>query len=209
MEEKRLTSEQLDALKEIGTVGAGNAATAMSQFFTRRVTIDVTRVELLNLQEVSGAGFLKSGLKELNLIVHLKILGKLKGQMWILYPRQSALLMIATLTKKEIGSIDIFSREDESVISETSHILCCSYLNAIGEFLGLHYLIPSIAQIALDKIEHFLGEVLREKSTAQGENNYILPIENNLVIEGAEIKLLVIFLLEYDSVHKTLKLVGL
>lgn len=206
MEGLNLSAEQLDALKEIGNVGAGNAATALSQLLGRRVDINVPQVELLNLQGFSGSGLLSKD-EELGLVVSLKILGKLKGGMWVLFPHQSILLMVDILTRKKIGSTELFNLEDEALFSETSHILCCSYLNAIGEFLKLSQLIPSITQISMDRVDRLSG-VLIKKSLSEGVN-YILPIENNMVVADAQLKLFVIFLLEYDSVNKTLKLVGL
>jgi hypothetical protein len=38
---------------------------------------------------------------------------------------------------------------------------------------------------------------------------YLLPIENNLVIEDIEVTLFVIFLLESESIRKILKIIGI
>jgi hypothetical protein len=38
---------------------------------------------------------------------------------------------------------------------------------------------------------------------------YLLPIENNLMIEGVAVTLYVVFLLDYDSIKKILRIVGI
>lgn len=206
MEALNLTHEQLDALKEIGNIGGGNAATALSQLLGKRVSVNVPQVRLLPLNEISGSEFLIKP-EELSIAVSLRILGKLKGGILVLFPHRSALLMIDILMQREVGSTELFTVLDESVLSESSHILCCSYLNAVGEFLGLYQLIPSITQTAVDRVDR-LSRVLI-KGFVDENVSYILPIENRLIIEDIEFNLFVIFLLEYESLMRILKMVGL
>lgn len=203
---ENLNNDQLDALKEIGNVGGGNAATALNQLLGKRVSVDIPQVKLLTLDELASSDFLTKP-QELNIAVSLRILGKLKGGMLVLFPRRSALVMIDLLLQRKIGSTEIFTLTDESGLLESAHILCCSYLNAIGEFLGLYQLIPSITQTTVDSaekiskvfIKRFLDESVR----------YILPIENCLSIEDIELNVFVIFVLEYESMNKVLGIAGL
>jgi len=44
---------QLDAIKEIGNIGTGNAATALSKLLGRVVEMDVPKVELVSIYELS------------------------------------------------------------------------------------------------------------------------------------------------------------
>ena len=47
-----LTPTQLDALREIGNVGAGNSATALSQIINHRIDMNVPEVSIVPLTEV-------------------------------------------------------------------------------------------------------------------------------------------------------------
>ncbi|MCX7730581.1 MAG: chemotaxis protein CheC, partial [Candidatus Caldatribacterium sp.] len=47
-----LNEMQLDALKEIGNIGAGNAATALSKMVGKRVNMEVPLVRVIPLKEV-------------------------------------------------------------------------------------------------------------------------------------------------------------
>jgi len=201
-----LTNEQLDALKEIGNIGAGNAATALSQLLGKRVCVNVPQAKLLPLEKLSEIEILERP-EELTIAVSLRILGKLKGGMLVLFPQKSALTMIDILTQRKIGSTEVFTTVDESALSESSHIICCSYLNAVGQFLSLYQLIPSISETSIDRVDK-LTKVVMKRFISQ-DVNYILPIKNHLVIEDVELDLFVVFLLESESFKEILKMVGL
>lgn len=206
MENLDLNQEQLDALKEIGNIGGGNAATALSQILGKRVSIRIPTIRFLSLDELSGSEFLMKP-EELSIAVSLKILGRLQGAMLVLFPKRDALLMIDILTQRESGSTEIFTTIDESALSETAHILCCSYLNAVGELLGLYQLIPSITQTAVDKADKLSRALIKRFIGA--DVRYVLPIENHLSIEDIELNLFVVFLLESESLKKILGILGL
>jgi chemotaxis protein CheC len=206
MENLNLNGEQLDVLKEIGTIGGGSAATALSQILGKRVSIAVPQVKLVSSERISASEFLIEP-DEVGIAVDLKILGALQGGILVLFSQKSALLMIDILMKREIGTTQLLNLMEASALSESSHILCGSYLNAVGELLGLHQLIPSIPQTVVDRMDR-LNRLLLKRFT-QGDVHYILPIENKLMIEDIEVDLFVIFLLENDSIKRILKIIGL
>ena len=47
-----LSAAQMDALREIGNVGAGNSATALSQIISKRIDMNVPRVSIVPLGDV-------------------------------------------------------------------------------------------------------------------------------------------------------------
>lgn len=228
MEDINLSELQLDALKEIGNIGAGNAAIALSQLLNKKVMINVPKISLINLNEISESEFVREP-QEVSIAVSLNILGALKGQILVLFPRHSALLMIDILLKRTIGVTQLLTPMDTSIITECSHILSSSYLNAVGEFLMVHRLTPLVSQVAIDKMERlskflikgFSGQpgipvgqaglpVAEQPCLSVGQvNRYILPIENHMVIEDKEVDLFVTFLLEYEDAKKILGILGL
>ncbi|MFA6217886.1 MAG: chemotaxis protein CheC [Candidatus Omnitrophota bacterium] len=201
MSSLNVTPQQLDVLKEIGNVGAGNAATALGQFFNRKVLITVPCVKLLTVPEIASAEFLSEP-NEVGLAVSVNILGSLTGNMLVLFSLKSALSMIDILARRKVGASRLFNVADSSCLSESSNILCCSYLNAVTEFLKLYKLVPSVSQIHVDTMDRLVRGLIAELHT--GNAGYILPIENRLFIEGAELNVFVLFLLEQESLHKIL-----
>jgi chemotaxis protein CheC len=206
MEDQRLNNEQVDVLREIGTIGGGSAATALSQILSRKVSITVPQVKLLASEKIAAAEFFIAP-DEVSLAVDLKIIGALKGEMIVLFSQKSALLMIDILLKRPAGSTQLLNVMEASALSESAHILSGSYLNVVGEFLELHQLVPSTPQIIVDRMDR-LDILMIKKCTGQN-SPYLLPIQNNLIIEDIQVQIYVIFLLEYESIKKILKITGL
>ena len=48
-----LNNLQIDVLREIGNIGAGNAATALAKMLNRKVDMDVPRVKIMEFRDVS------------------------------------------------------------------------------------------------------------------------------------------------------------
>lgn len=206
MENIALNNDQLDVLREIGTVGSGSAATALSQLLGKRVSITVPQVSLFSGDQMSPAAFSMKA-EDIGLAVDLKILGALRGGMLALYSQKSALMMIDILMKRPAGTTQLLNLLEASALSESSHILAGAYLNAVAQMLELHHMMLSIPQTIVDRMDRL--NILLGRRLSDGGVNYLLPIENKMVIEDAEIDLFVVFLLELDSVNKMLKIVGL
>ena len=134
MENPHLNSEQLDILREIGTIGGGSAATALSQILGKKVTISVPQVKIVFSERITASEFLLAP-EEICLAVDLKILGALQGGMIVLFSQKSALLMIDILMRRPFGSTQLLNVIEASALSESAHILSGSYLNAVGELL--------------------------------------------------------------------------
>lgn len=52
IDEFDLSPVQLDALREIGNIGAGNSATALSQVLNKKIDMNVPRVSLVPIEDV-------------------------------------------------------------------------------------------------------------------------------------------------------------
>lgn len=206
MEDINLNEVQLDALREMGNIGAGNAAVALSQLLNKKVMINVPRVRLLSIDKISETEFMIEP-EEVSIAVSLKMLGSLKGGMLVLFSQKSALMMIDVLLQRKSGTTQFLTTVDSSAIAESSHILSSSYLNAVGELLMIHRLIPLVSQVAIDKMGRLSRFLVR--SFLDPSDSYILPIENHMIIEDKEVDLFVTFLLGHESVKKILSIVGL
>ncbi|NLA91566.1 MAG: chemotaxis protein CheC, partial [Synergistaceae bacterium] len=54
MDPSSLSNLQLDALRELGNIGAGNAATALSAMLSSFVDMDVPKAEPVSIYELAG-----------------------------------------------------------------------------------------------------------------------------------------------------------
>lgn len=206
MTELNFSPLQLDALREIGNVGAGNAATALGQLMNKIVNINIPEVRFLRLDQLEDMDFFKEP-QEVSIAICSRILGNLRGGALVLFSKKSSLLLSDMLMKRPPGSSELLTLVELSAISETAYILCCSYLDSVGEMLNHRLLIPAAPQTAIDKISN-LNKALIKKFIGE-DVKYIMSIENKMFIENIEIDLFVTFLLEYESTKKIFEMLGI
>jgi len=155
-EELNLSAAQLDALKEIGNVGAGNSATALSQIINRRIDMNVPRVDLVPLEAVPD---LVGGPDAIVVGIFLRVYGKAPSNILFLLPKKSAFYLVDKLMGRKHGETTKLDSMDESALMEIGNILTGAYLNAFFTFTKLTML-PSIPALAMDMAGAILNVVL-------------------------------------------------
>lgn len=155
----QINAARLDVLKEICNVGAGHAATALSQLIGRRIDLEVPRVIFENIQEVpriaGGAETVVAGL-------YFRILGEARGIILMIFPEESA-QGIVRLVCHGRETPDLEDPMSVSAMQETGNILTSAFLSAISQLSGLS-LIPSVPGYARDMAGSILDLVLIELS---------------------------------------------
>ncbi len=155
-DEFNLTPVQLDALKEIGNVGAGNSATALSQIINRRIDMNVPKVDLVPLEAVPD---LVGGPDAIVVGIFMRVYGKAPSNILFLLPQQSAFYLVDQLMGRQHGETKTLDFMDESALMEIGNILTGAYLNAFFTFTKLTML-PSIPALAMDMAGAILNVVL-------------------------------------------------
>ena len=155
-DELNLSPAQLDALKEIGNVGAGNSATALSQIINRRIDMNVPRVDLVPLEAVPD---LVGGPDAIVVGIFLRVYGKAPSNILFLLPQKSAFYLVDKLMGRKHGETAKLDFMDESALMEIGNILTGAYLNAFFTFTKLTML-PSIPALAMDMGGAILNVVL-------------------------------------------------
>lgn len=207
MEKINLNSEQKDALREIANIGAGNAAIALSQLLNKKVLITVPNViNFFGLDQIPDYGEV-SGSDQISVAVSLTMFGPFKGGISVLCSKENTLLLIDILSGRAAGSTGVLNLAELSAFSECANIISCAYLNAVGQLLNIHQLIPSMAKVVIDNSIMLNRFFAKEFMSSSG--SYILPIEIHMYIEEIQLDLTVSFLLDHDSVKRILSIVGL
>ncbi|EGO63173.1 chemotaxis protein CheC [Acetonema longum] len=177
----KLTSLQLDALKEVGNVGAGNAATALSQIIHRKIDMTVPRVAILPLGDVpdvvGGPEIMVAG-------VYFRVFGPAPGSILFLLPRESAFSLVDMLMGREKGYTRSLNSLDESAVMEIGNILSGAYLNALSYFTRFT-LLPSIPALAIDMAGALLSVILIQLGQM---GDHALVIETEFSSEGDGVK---------------------
>lgn len=142
-----LNNLQLDVLKEIGNIGAGNAVTALAKILNKKVNMDVPKIKVLEFKEVADV----LGGAEIPVIgILLKVTGDIAGDiMFILECSAARNLVNMLLASKSDEGLEKFSELEISALKEIGNILASSYVSAISSLTGLRIML-SIPDIAID-----------------------------------------------------------
>ncbi len=154
---RALTKLQLDAIREVGNVGAGHAATALSQMIGKKILITVPKVLCMPIDKTSD---LVGGAKNLVAGVTMQVLGDVSAKIVLMLPRNSALQLAGLLTQTDLQQHQALSAMEHSAIKEAGNILAGAYLNALTEFLGL-MLLQSVPQLVFDIAGAVVSEIAK------------------------------------------------
>ncbi len=154
----RLTEQQLDALREIGNVGMGHAATALSQLTGKTIHLEVPRVVVTDTAGMPEC----LGDEERTVVgIYLRMLGTAQGNILMVFPRENAVRILEQLLPGRVSGGDALSELELSALKEVGNILASAYLNALGEMLRMT-LIPSVPLLCIDSAGAVIENALAE-----------------------------------------------
>ncbi|HOJ47983.1 MAG TPA: chemotaxis protein CheC [Bacillota bacterium] len=130
-----LSPFQLDVLKEIGNIGAGNAATALAELLSDRVSMSVPELSIADANEVVS---LLGGPENPVVAILLTMSEDVKGIIMLVFEEKFLNVVLRTLLGKEIDSLSEMSELDRSVFMEIGNIMSSTYLNAMSQLTGLN-----------------------------------------------------------------------
>jgi chemotaxis protein CheC len=160
MEDLNFTDLQKDALKEIGSICAGNAATALSQLLDRKIDIVVPRILFLPIEDVPQA---VGGNDKLVVGLMLRVLGDLPSNIIFIFSQRDALVLASMMTGKPVSESRVISDIERSALKEVGVILANAYLGALGSFVGLG-LVPTVPELIMDMAGAIVDYILIELS---------------------------------------------
>lgn len=174
-----LKALQLDALREVANIGAGHAATALSQMTNQRIMISVPRINVAPLEEVPE---LLGHPQDVVAAVLMHMLGDLTGRTLLLFPEAVGRRLCDILLRRPAGATTTYDALEQSCLKEAGNILAGAYMNALSDFMGM-LLLPSVPSLVVD----LCGAVLTTACLNFGhDRDFMLCVETafNLDTEG-------------------------
>lgn len=195
-----ITQLQLDALREIGNIGSGHAATALSTLLQRRIDMSVPEVWAVPFGQVETV---IGQLGTPQAVVYVKVEGDAPGKAVFFFPLESAEIVVQALLGSQ-EPVDLFGDEmAQSALREVGNIMVSSFLIALTSFSGIP-LQPSVPVLAVDMAGAILDAILLEDGSL---DDSVLFIDTQLSgipqIEGQ-----FIFLPNEGSLKKLLRALG-
>lgn len=172
---KHFTSVHLDFLKEIGNIGAGNAATALSKLLNKKIEMKVPNVKIVSFDEMVD---LAGGADNVVASVFLRIEGDAPGSMFFVLPLPQATHFIQQMIGDSNFSFESppYNEMALSALQELGNILSGSYLTALSDFTHLS-LYPSVPALGFDMVGAIISFGLIEHSQVC---DYVIVIDTAL-----------------------------
>jgi chemotaxis protein CheC len=170
----------LDAIREIGNIGAGNAATALSQLLGCPVEIDIPKAELVSIYELDsyygdpGSSYTA---------VFASSDNENPFNFMLLIEETEVVKLVSLLVSKQFGMrMDAASMPQEmidSALGEIGNIILGSFLNSVNGLLGI------TSGITTPSVTHdMLASILSVVSAMFGQYGDIaLVTKSNLNVE--------------------------
>lgn len=192
----------IDVLKEVGNIGAGHAATALSQLLNKPIDMQVPNVNFLPFEEIVEV---LGGAEEIVVAIYLRVIGDASGHLFFLIETESAQEMLKNLMGLTAEAEEVFTEMEISALCEIGNILAGSYLSSLSDFTKLS-MIPTVPAIAIDMVGAVLSYGLIQYG-AMGDHALLI---DTAFLEGQkEVKGHFLFIPDPGSYEKMFSSLGL
>lgn len=189
---RSLKEIQLDALREVANIGAGHAATALSQMIGATIMISVPRVNVAKLENLPPV---VANPEEPVAAVLLHMLGDLNGRTLLVFPKGAAARLSEMMLRRPLHSTSDLGDLEQSAIKEAGNILSSAYMNALSDFMGM-VLLPSPPSLAIDMSNAVLTTAHLQFGS---DKDYVFCVESEFFLQGGKERLRGFFLLLPDA----------
>lgn len=175
-----LNSLELDTLREIGSMGTGNAATALSQMLHREVRITLPEVRIMGYNEaiewIGGPEAVTAG-------VLVKMSGDVGGIMLSVQKLELINFILETMLDQGIQGYEELQELQQSALIEVGNIMISAFVTALSGLAGININL-TVPAFAVDMQGAILTVPMAEYG---GMSDYLMTIGGNFVCNGQEI----------------------
>ena len=191
-----LNSFQLDVLREIGNIGAGNAATALAKMLDKKIDMKVPQIKVMKFSEVNEV---LGGAETQVVGILLGVQGDINGSMMFILDCASSQLLVNILMGRPVKTELEFDEMSCSALKEIGNILAGSYLSALSNLTNLK-IMPDVPGLAIDMAGAILSVPAIEFART---SDTVLYIENEFT-DGMDSVIGDLFLVPDDASYSRL-----
>lgn len=192
---------EIDVLREIGSIGTGNAATALSGLLSRKVEMTLPQVEIQGYNEaiasMGGPETIVSG-------VLVKLSGEINGLMLYIQRLDFINLVLGQVLSEQITDYDQLREIEISALVEIGNIMISSYVSAIAKLTGIsvNLSVPAISV-------NMLGGILSVPMIEYGhQSDKIMTIDGKFICDSKEVYSNLLLVPEVRSLNYLMKKLG-
>lgn len=197
----QLSSLEIDTLREIGSIGTGNAATALSQMLGREVRITLPEVRIMGYNEaIEWIG----GPEQVTAGVLVGMSGQMNGIMLSVQQLGFVNMVLKHMVNMSITSYDQLDDLSRSTLVEVGNIMISTFINAFSGLsdISVNLTVPAFA---VDMQGAILSVPMAEYG---GMSDYLMTIGGNFVYEGKEVPCRLLLSPDIRSLNFLLKKLG-
>ncbi len=153
---KKLSDAQIDALKELGNIGAGNAATALSEILNTKIDMTVPSVKIIPIEKVPDAA---GGMETIVGGVYMRMSGDAPSNLLFVVPVEGALSLMERVLGYRPSDYTNLKEIEISALVEIGNIMCGSYINTLVKFTHLN-MRPNVPYGTIDMTGALLSEII-------------------------------------------------
>lgn len=175
-----LSSLEIDLLREIGSIGTGNAATALSQLLGREVRITLPEVRIMGYDEaiewIGGPETITAG-------VLTQLGGEINGMMLSVQQMDFVKLVLLEVLGEQIEEFGQLGEMQTSTLMEVGNIMLSTFINALSGLAGISVTL-TVPAFAVD----MQGAILEAPMAAfGGQSDYLMTIGANFICQGEQV----------------------
>ncbi len=197
-----LSPVAIDCLKEIGNIGSGSAASALSQMLGKSIEMHVPDVRVLDYQSVIDE--MGGPEKVITGILVTLCNGDINGMIMFLLEDTFAKVVLNTFLGKENVNVTDLDENDFSAIKEMGNIMAGSYLGALSTLTGLT-IDMSVPSMTVDMMGAIMNAPMIEFSEV---GDKVLFINDGFIIDEVDIKSHIILIPTVESLDILMKKLG-
>jgi chemotaxis protein CheC len=188
-----ITGAQLDALTEIFNIGAGRAASSLSDIVGDEVLLSVPRVEFYRAHEVNAKVLSLSSARLGS--VKQKFRGPFNLTASLLFTEERALEIVQEMLGSQVQKEDLVEYEQEAMC-EVGNIILNACLSAMADMLGISF------ESTLPEYSSAAADLVIERLVADTDNPLMLVLHINMLIEKRRSQGTLIFWLSSSSLQE-------
>lgn len=185
----------LDALKEVGNIGAGKSSGVLSKFTGEKVVLTTPDIFLTKTEDLPR---LIGGPQQLIVGMYSSIEGDVSGTLMLTLTSKDAMKIIDLLEEKKTGQTIALDNKAQNKLKKVGEIISQSYLSSISEFLKIK------VKKNKQKIITAFGESIPDLLLFGIKKRYALFISTEFKIEKSDIKGKFAMILATESIQKML-----
>ena len=198
---EEMSALAIDMLKEIGSIGGGNAATALSSMLNAKVNMALPEVKILGF---NAALNLLGDPEELVAAIFVEMSGELNGVMLFILTKEFSDEIIQKMLGKPPTDFLEMEEIDTSVLTEIGNIVISSYITAMSSLSNVEVEL-SVPQFTVN----MQGGIMSAPIAMMGQHSdKIMLITGKFKIDGKALDSNMLLLPDVESLNVLMKKLG-